>query len=122
MWVNEHEARAEMDGKKLGEMAAYRASESKVLGNILVERRNPQTFGSDLRKMISDRLTFTEAIARPEYNVMERQRLAVRDFAGMCLRTGAVRAFAIAAADRIRFANWNSPGDLPGSASPRRLK
>ena len=77
VWVNEHEARAEMDGKKLGEMAAYRASESKVLGNIVVERRNPQTFGSDLRKMISDRLTFTEAIARPEYNVMERQRLAV---------------------------------------------
>ncbi len=77
VWVNEHEARVEMEGKKLHEMSAYKSSAGKIAGNVLVERRNPQTFGADLRKMISERLTFDEALARADFNVMERQRLAV---------------------------------------------
>lgn len=48
---------------------------------------------------------------------LRQKRLAVRDFAETCVREGAVRTFPISAADRVRFANCNSPGDLPVTAS-----
>ena len=54
-------------------------------------------------------------------DALREDRLAARDFAKTCVRAGLVRAFAIAAADRVRFANWNSPDDLSLIASPRRL-
>jgi len=43
---------------------------------------------------------------------LREDRLAVRGFAEACLRAGTVRPFAIAAVDRARFANCNSPEDL----------
>lgn len=77
VWLNEHEAKIEADGKKFWDMAAFKASEAKVAGTVLVERRNPQTFGADLRKMIADRLTFGEARNGSGYTIMEKQRLAL---------------------------------------------
>lgn len=77
VWINEHEAKVEKDDKKLWDMAAFKESEDKVAGTVLVERRNPQTFGADLRKMIGDRLTFAEARNGSGYNIMEKQRLAL---------------------------------------------
>jgi molybdenum cofactor guanylyltransferase len=53
---------------------------------------------------------------------LRRQSLAARDFAETCVREGAVRTFAVSAADRVRFANCNSPGDLPVTACPRKSR
>ncbi len=77
VWINEHEAKVEKGGMKLWDMAAFKESAAKVAGTVLVERRNPQTFGADLRKMISDRLTFAEARNGSGYNIMEKQRLGL---------------------------------------------
>lgn len=77
VWINEHEAKVERGTMKLWDMAAFKESADKVAGTVLVERRNPQTFGADLRKMIGDRLTFDEARNGSGYNIMEKQRLAL---------------------------------------------
>lgn len=77
VWLNEHEAKVEANGKKFWDMAAYKAAEPKIAGTVLVERRNAQTFGADVRKMIEDRLTFAEARNGSGYNIMEKQRLAL---------------------------------------------
>lgn len=51
---------------------------------------------------------------------LRQTRRAARDFAKAALRAGLVRHFAVAAKDQGRFANCNSPSDLPraGSAAP----
>jgi len=43
---------------------------------------------------------------------LREDRLAARGFAEACLRAGTVHSFDIAACDRVRFANCNSPADL----------
>lgn len=44
-------------------------------------------------------------------SALRKKRLAAREFAEACLRENLVRTVAISAADRVRFANCNSPGD-----------
>lgn len=51
---------------------------------------------------------------------LRQDHLAARDFAETCLRANAVRPFAIALADRVCFANCNSPNDLSVIVSSRR--
>ena len=77
VWLNEYESRVEANGKKFSEMQAFQANESKVAATVLVERRNPQTFGADLRRMITDKMTFAEARNGSGYAVMEKQRLSI---------------------------------------------
>jgi molybdopterin-guanine dinucleotide biosynthesis protein A len=55
-------------------------------------------------------------------DALRNKRLAARDFAKTCLRDGAVRTFVVAVADCVRFANCNSPGDLPVTAFPRKSR
>lgn len=50
---------------------------------------------------------------------LRRQRLAARAFAETCVCEGAVRTFAVSTADRVRFANCNTPAELPVTAGPR---
>ena len=52
-------------------------------------------------------------------DALRQTRLAARDFAEVCLLEAAVRTFPVAAADFVRFANCNSPGDLAVTESPR---
>ena len=47
---------------------------------------------------------------------LRRHRWRAREFAETCLRAGAVRTLRVAAAERGRFRNWNSPADLPAQA------
>ena len=75
VWANEREAKVQIDGKKLWEMAAYQESESKILGTVLVEKRLSTTFGADMARMISEKRTFAEALNGSGYNMMEQQRL-----------------------------------------------
>ena len=39
--------------------------------------RNPQTYGDDVREMLERRLTFDEAITKPEFSLVSRQRLTI---------------------------------------------
>ena len=77
VWVNEYFGRAEADGKKFSEMAAYRDNVDKVCGAVIFTKRNQDTFGRDVEDMISAKLTFQEAIATARMSIMAKQRLKV---------------------------------------------
>lgn len=78
VWVNEHLHPAEIDGKVLGEMKAFKEFEPKVLGTVLIKKRTAHTFGDDMEKMLTGYLTFEEALAQPErFGSSSRQRLTV---------------------------------------------
>jgi molybdopterin-guanine dinucleotide biosynthesis protein A len=49
-------------------------------------------------------------------DALARPRAAARDFAAMCLKAGAVRAFPITGAAAECLANWNRPEDRPAAA------
>lgn len=46
-------------------------------GRVLLQRRNPQTFGVDVRNLLKMRKTFDEALAASEIPILERQRVKI---------------------------------------------
>lgn len=53
---------------------------------------------------------------------LRQSRLTAREFAEACLRKGMVRKFSVPPAEQGRFANCNTPDDLPASHSVSRQK
>jgi hypothetical protein len=77
VWVNEYFGRVEAERKRFSNMTAYRNNVDKVLGAIVMAKRNPDTFGRDIEDMITAKLTFQEAIATGRLPIMAKQRLKV---------------------------------------------
>ena len=78
LWFNEHFGDIKTaEGKPFTETEAYRQSAGRLTGTITLYRRNPATFGEDIRKLNTKRHTIAQALASPEYTRMERQRLKV---------------------------------------------
>jgi CobQ/CobB/MinD/ParA nucleotide binding domain len=77
VWVNEYFGRVEAEGKRFSEMAAYRSNADKVLGAVVIAKRNQDTFGRDVEDMIAAKLTFREVIAEGGLTIMAKQRLKV---------------------------------------------
>jgi hypothetical protein len=77
VWINEYFGRVERDGKTFVDMAAAIENADKVLGSIVIPKRNPDTFGRDVEALISRKLTFDEAIADGSFSIMTKQRLKV---------------------------------------------
>jgi CobQ/CobB/MinD/ParA nucleotide binding domain len=75
VWVNEYFGRVERDGKPFSEMAVYREHADRVLGSVGIPQRSRDTFGKDVEEMITDKLTFDEAIGPSAYSIMVKQRL-----------------------------------------------
>lgn len=53
----------------------YEANKEKIQAVIGIPAYNTSTFGTDLKKMLSARVTFDEAIADSSFSIMSRQRL-----------------------------------------------
>lgn len=77
VWLNEYFGRIENDGKQFVEMSAYTENQGKICGSVLLQRRNPDTFGRDLETVISRKLTIDEAIKDGPFSIMTKQRLKV---------------------------------------------
>ena len=76
LWFNEHFGEIKTaEGKPFTETQAYRQSAARLTGIVTLYRRNPATFGEDLRKLNTKRHTIAQALASPEYTLMERQRI-----------------------------------------------
>jgi hypothetical protein len=72
--VNEYFGRVERDGKQFLDMKVFEDNEEKVCGTVAITKRNQDTFGRDVEDMISQKLTFDEAI-RDHFTIMTKQRL-----------------------------------------------
>ncbi len=77
VWVNEYFGRVERDGKQFLDMKVFEDNEEKVCGTVAITKRNHDTFGRDVEDMISQKLTFDEAIRDGHFTIMTKQRLRV---------------------------------------------
>lgn len=78
LWENEHFGRlASPSGKVFTDAQTYLDHAERVRGRVVLGARNPDTFGADIKKMNTGRLTLTEVRESERFNVMEKQRIKV---------------------------------------------
>lgn len=79
VWLNENAAWG--DTSNFVESDAFSKNADHVRGLILLQGRNSDTFGDDIRRMNKERLTLKEIMQSDKFNVLERSRLntVVRD-------------------------------------------
>ena len=76
LWFNEHFGDIKTaEGKPFTETQAYRQSAGRLTGTVTLYRRNPATFGEDIRKLNTRRHTIAQVLASPDYTLMEKQRI-----------------------------------------------
>lgn len=78
LWLNEHFGALESSsGVKWEDSRVWAANKDKVASTILLQKRTAATFGSDINKMTSARMTFDEAVASDKFGAMEKNRLNI---------------------------------------------
>jgi hypothetical protein len=73
VWLNENAAWG--DTENFIESDAFGKDAENVRGVILLQGRNSDTFGDDIRRMNKERLTLAEIMQSPQFSVLERSRL-----------------------------------------------
>jgi hypothetical protein len=78
LWENEHfGALQSASGKAFIESQTYADNAERVVGRVVLAQRNADTFGADIKKMNTARMTAEEVKASDKFNVMEKQRIKV---------------------------------------------
>jgi len=76
LWLNEFFGDMKTaDGKPFCETKVYQMHKSKLAGFVTLHRRNSSTFGDDIKRMATRRLTIAEVMENPEFTIMEKQRI-----------------------------------------------
>ncbi|MGE4278221.1 MAG: conjugal transfer protein TraL [Magnetospirillum sp.] len=75
VWLNEYFGKVAYNGKPFESSKVYEKNQARVEAIVTVPAVKPETFGHDMHKMLTRRITFVEAIASPDFTIMERQRL-----------------------------------------------
>lgn len=85
LWQNEHFGLLQSaSGKLFTESSTFHDNAGRVRGSVTLAQRNPDTFGADVKKMNTARLTMHEVMQNDKFNIMEKQRIKVvyRDIFG----------------------------------------
>jgi len=77
VWLNEHFGPVQAKGKYFEEMQAYLNHQDRVSAIIHLPKRSEVTYGQDMETILTDKLTFREALANPHYRLMSKQRLRI---------------------------------------------
>jgi hypothetical protein len=77
VWENEYFGPVEMNGKRFVQTAGYEQFKDRVLGLVLLEKKNHKTAEADFRAMHARRLTWDEAINDGGFMTMQRNRLTI---------------------------------------------
>lgn len=77
VWLNEYFGEVSNDGKPFEQFRVAVEQAHKILGTVVIRERNPNTYGDDMRQMLTKRLTFEEAIRLGEFSLVSKQRLAI---------------------------------------------
>ncbi len=76
VWENEHlDGEVAHEGKKVSESKLFLENKDRFLGVITLYKRNPKTFGEDLKMMTSSSMTFADAQESQLFGLMPKQRL-----------------------------------------------
>lgn len=80
IWLNSFWGKIELDGKDFESLKIYQDNKDRVDAIITIPPYKPETFGHDLNDVLQAKLTFNEAIAKPDYTIMMRHRVKmIRD-------------------------------------------
>ncbi len=78
LWENQHFGLLQSaSGKQFTESHTYLDHAERVKGRITLSQRNADTFGADIKKMNTARLTMREVLENDKFNIMEKQRIKV---------------------------------------------
>ncbi|MES2296465.1 MAG: hypothetical protein V4582_05450 [Pseudomonadota bacterium] len=78
LWENEHFGLLQSAaGKVFTESQTFADHAERVCGRVVLAQRNADTFGADIKKMNTARLTAEEVKESDKFNVMEKQRIKV---------------------------------------------
>ncbi|MCG2586404.1 hypothetical protein [Massilia sp. TS11] len=78
LWENHHFGPLQSaSGKLFIESATYQEHAGRVRGRVVLTQRNADTFGADIKKMNTARLTAAEVKESDKFNLMEKQRVKV---------------------------------------------
>jgi hypothetical protein len=76
LWENEHFGLLQTPtGKAFVESPTFHEHASKLTGRVKLAQRNADTFGADVKKMNTGRLTLDEVMQSDKFNIMEKQRI-----------------------------------------------
>lgn len=76
LWLNEHFGSMKTDeGKDFTDTKAFKANQARLHGVVTLQARNHQTYGDDIKKMNTKRLTVEEIMQSPDFALMEKQRI-----------------------------------------------
>ncbi len=78
LWENEHFGLLQSaSGKLFSQSQTFTDNAARVTGRVTLSQRNPDTFGADVKKMNTTRLTLAEVMQNEKFNIMEKQRIKV---------------------------------------------
>lgn len=78
LWQNEHFGLLQSaSGKLFVESSTYHDNAARLRGSVTLSARNADTFGADVKKMNTARLTMAEVMQNEKFNIMEKQRIKV---------------------------------------------
>jgi hypothetical protein len=75
VWINEFFGPVELNGKRFREMKVFEQNRGRIRGFVTIPRRSADTFGRDIEEMLSQKITFEEALSGRQFSIMSRQRL-----------------------------------------------
>jgi hypothetical protein len=90
VWLNEHFGKIASDGKTFEQSKAYNKYKDRITAMIRLPRQNEDTFGQTIEQLISERLTFSEALESDVFRIMSKQRITMyrrgiyEQLAGIC--------------------------------------
>ena len=77
VWLNPFWGKIESNGHGFESMKAYLNNKDRISAIIKIPEYKKETFGRDLSEMLQDKMTFDDAIKKPESTIMVRQRLTM---------------------------------------------
>jgi cellulose biosynthesis protein BcsQ len=77
VWENEFFGEVARDGRRFADSKLYEKNKARIAGIVTLHKRNADTFGKDMELLVSNKLTFDEAMASPVFSLMPRKRLKI---------------------------------------------
>lgn len=75
VWENEFFGEVAREGRRFRDSKLYEKNKDRIAGIITIHKRNADTFGKDLEVLVSNKLTFDDAMNSDLFSTMPRQRL-----------------------------------------------
>ena len=77
VWLNEFFGEVREGSRPFEQFKLAQELAPKLVGSVLIRKRNPDTFEDDVQHMLRTRLTFDEAIAAEGFSLVSKQRLQI---------------------------------------------